>query len=138
MTSQWTPIVDFYGVYEGRGFAINGLSHTIDQNAINPIIGFFSRLRGESVIKDVRFIDVNFSRAHGVGHNSTTGLNVGGITGRLEDSAQIINCFLSGTISVRYSLPVLTSAFNAHVGGLVGYSEPSATAGLPTIIPAFP
>ncbi|ANY65641.1 hypothetical protein BBD42_03560 [Paenibacillus sp. BIHB 4019] len=97
---NWTPIGDrsntpFRGNFDGNGFVISGL--TIDKQSSN--LGLFGNTSIESVIHNIKLIDVNVS-----GGNS-----VGGLVG--ANKGKITNSYVTGLVNGA-----------DHTGGLVGYN----------------
>nr|WP_306459131.1 GLUG motif-containing protein [Aliarcobacter faecis] len=96
-SSNWTPIEDFNGNFDGLGHTISNL--TID-NEYAYYQGFFAWTGSSSLIKNIGLINVNVK-----GYRS-----VGGLIGYGE--GVIENSHVTGNVVGHY-----------RVGGLVGYSE---------------
>ena len=137
LTSEWTPIPStFYGIFDGNGYSITGLniSSTEDQ------AGFFKAIGSNNVVRNLTFVNPTItSTASGVGvlageidkvaeavdnvHikgtiNVRGKTGVGGLVGYLRDGAEIRDCSVDGTGTIR--------AYDSNgndgrmVGGLVG------------------
>lgn len=99
---EWTPIMNFYGTFDGNGKTISGLQCTTE----NDYVGFFGGggySRGS--IKNVHLTNSSFV---GLGY-------VGGIAGYHE--GEIKNCFVDSTVIVIGDHSV--GALVGHNGGFV-------------------
>lgn len=93
----WEPIDNFYGVLDGNGKTITGL--TISEQNDTPA-GLFRDIEVDAEVKNLNIVDAN-----------SVGVNyVGAIAGELY--GKLTNCYVSGTV---------TAAISA--GLLAGYSE---------------
>ncbi|MGG4217830.1 S-layer homology domain-containing protein [Paenibacillus jamilae] len=102
----WNPIANFAGVFDGNGYTISGL--TINQ-PLSMNVGFFGNLTATSIVRNVRFMDVNIIGNRNVG--SFAGTNFG----------QISNVFASGSVEA------LGEGTYDYAGGLVGVNSASIT-----------
>ncbi|MDD3765982.1 MAG: ZmpA/ZmpB/ZmpC family metallo-endopeptidase-related protein, partial [Eubacteriales bacterium] len=108
----WRPIGDygrnssqFTGRFDGNGHIIRNL--TINRSGHN-YQGLFGWLSGNAVVTKLALENVNI-KASGREH-------VGGITGRMNSSANINQSYVTGSISARH-----------YVGGIVGYQDDSSS-----------
>lgn len=100
----WTPISDFWGVFDGQGYVISGLY-------VNDVrlsdVGLFGYLNGGTV-KNVSVVNSFFCGK----------LNIGSIAGAIKEAA--------GTVSGCYSDAIIQSypdkEDGAQAGGIVGYN----------------
>jgi len=105
LTSDWTPISNFQGHYDGDNFEITGLKIT---TAIEISYGSYAGLFGmltNAEVKNVRLIGVDITTPNGA--------SIGGLAGSVLSSS-IENCHVSGKITVTNPNSTL------NVGGLVG------------------
>ena len=100
----WTPIKQFSGTFDGRGYTIKGL--TIDETitASNSSYGFFGQTTNGAIIKNVTFTGVNIE-------TNLTNAYVGAIVGKAENTF-FINCGTSGVVSG-----------GIYAGGIAGYAS---------------
>jgi hypothetical protein len=121
--TNWTPIRNFSGHFNGRGHTISNL--TITSNG--DLIGFFSGTASGGRIENVNLVSVNVSG----------NLNVGGLLGA-NDVGTVQNCSVSGTVRGNSGVGMLSGAnygggvisnctasgkvvaTGSYVGGLVG------------------
>ncbi|MBQ4602516.1 MAG: leucine-rich repeat protein [Clostridia bacterium] len=120
---EWTPIDEFRGIFDGRGYDIKGLYYN-DPN--HNQIGLFKYTNSGSVIRNLGVIDSYFSGNQSVGaiagqssstvyncHSNSTvvsgiGGGAGGITG-YQATAKIYRCYNTGLVTGWY-----------HLGGIAG------------------
>lgn len=130
-TSNWTPIADFSGHYDGKGHTISG----ININGTNSQIGLFGSVTESGVVQNVHLINSTikgWSSVGGiVGYNKGTIANcsnratvigftcAGGVIG-YQDHGVVENCSNSGDISIT-KLADTQSDKPAAVGGVVGF-----------------
>ena len=103
---SYTPIGNventhvFYGIYDGDGYVIKNISHTISQDY--SLSGLFGQVNG--TVQNVNLKDCNFE-----------GREVGGIAGKMKGGASILNCnVIGGTITGKGSFAA------GYLGGIVG------------------
>jgi len=99
---KWTPIMNFYGTFDGNGKTISGLQCVTENN----YVGFFGGggySRG--TIKNVHLTNSSFKGSS----------SVGGIAGYHE--GEIKNCFVDSTVIVEGDYSV--GALVGHNGGIV-------------------
>ena len=95
--SNWTPISDFAGTFDGNNKTITGL--TINQSATDNV-GLFTSIAKGGTVKNLTLDDVDI----------TANSNVGAITG--QNWGTIENCSVSGSVT--------GSSVNSYIGGIVG------------------
>ena len=95
--SNWTPISDFAGTFDGNNKTITGL--TINQSAMDNI-GLFASIAEGGTVKNLKLDDVDI----------TAGYYVGAIAG--ENRGTIENCSVSGSVT--------GSSNKSYVGGIAG------------------
>lgn len=101
--SNWTPIADFKGHYDGQGYRISNLNISLIQDNL----GLFGNTEGAE-LTDIHLDNVSIqSSAY-----DCIPVNVGPLVG-YADSTTIVDCHASGTVNAPAS---------DNVGGLVGYS----------------
>ena len=112
LTSNWTPISNYQGTFDGKGHTINGMTIT---EATSNNIGFIAQLSGTVENLGLSGVNINI-KVEG------TNANVGAIAGFAGDG-QIINCYSSGTISAEAS----GTSTVTYVGGIVGNATGTET-----------
>lgn len=95
--SNWTPISDFAGTFDGNNKTITGL--TINQSATDNV-GLFASIAEGGTVKNLKLDDVDI----------TANSNVGAIAG--QNRGTIENCSVSGKVA--------GSSVNSYIGGIVG------------------
>jgi The GLUG motif len=98
-STNWTPIAEWNGTFDGQGFTINGLN--INQTSKN--VGFFSVVDPGGVIKNIKFTNVNIEGSQYVG----TLIGEGKPT-------------LVENVSVDGGTIVSTDELDSRIGGLIG------------------
>ena len=96
--TEWTPIPNFAGTFDGNGKTITGL--TINQSAMDNV-GLFASIDDVGTVKNLKLDKVNV----------TANSNVGAIAG--ENRGTIENCSVSGSVT--------GSSNNSYVGGIAGF-----------------
>lgn len=96
--TEWTPIPNFAGTFDGNGKTITGL--TINQSAMDNV-GLFASIDDVGTVKNLKLDKVNV----------TANSNVGAIAG--ENRGTIENCSVSGKVA--------GSSVNSYVGGIAGW-----------------
>ncbi len=96
--TNFTPIANFAGAFDGNGHVIKNL--TISQTTSG--VGLFAEVVSGSVVRNLGLTNVSV-----VGGSKT-----GGLVGQCDAGAQIINCYVTGSIS----------STSNYVGGLIGYN----------------
>lgn len=104
--SNWTPISDFAGTFDGNNKTITGL--TINQSAMDNI-GLFASIAEGGTVKNLTLDNVNI----------TAKSNVGAIAG--ENRGTIENCSVSGSVTSSAGVN------NGNVGGIVGLNRGTIT-----------
>ncbi len=99
---EWTPIMNFYGTFDGNGKTISGLYCTTENN----YVGFFGG--GGYSRGTIKNVHLTNSRFEGLGY-------VGGIAGYHE--GEIKNCFVDSTVIVKGEHSV--GSLIGHNGGTV-------------------
>lgn len=141
LTSNWTPVAGFEGIFDGDNHSISGLVIS----ATGDYAGFFSGLNSHTVVKDLTFVSPtvtstdeyvgvlagsassNASTIHPqVSNVNVTGAfsvsgenNVGALIGQVNNGVQIEDCSVDGT-SVASSTIAGNSASGRPIGGLLG------------------
>lgn len=129
LTSDWTPIKDFSGVFDGNGYVISGLN--IPQSAGLEAAGVFASLVSGAKVSNLGVMIKDEVIAEGGLAES------GGIAGKCESGASIENCFVAGgkitgkaagsiagtnegTIYGCYATTEVAGIANASIGGISG------------------
>lgn len=129
LTSDWTPIKDFTGVFNGNGYVISGLN--IPQSAGADAAGMFASLVSTAKVSNLGVVIKDEVIAEGGSAES------GGIAGKCESGTTIENCFVTGgkitglaagciagsnagTITNCYATTEIAGATNASIGGICG------------------
>jgi hypothetical protein len=97
--SNWTPIGNFNGSYDGNGKTISNLTINVPSEDSQ---GVFSRLGSSAVVKNVGLVNCSV-----VGRDINS--EVGGVVGRNGGTVQ--NCYVTGSVSGDRS-----------IGGVVGFN----------------
>jgi hypothetical protein len=109
--ASYNPISSFYGVYDGQGFEIQGLTNIVPEIQRGTLygdiglVGLFIYTNG-AILKNISLTAINIQAYQGVNVYSGAGLSVEATNTRIE------NCFVTGNIKGP-----------ANVGGLVGSAE---------------
>lgn len=129
LTSDWTPLKDFAGVFDGNGYIISGLK--IPQSKSAEAAGLFANLKSGAKVSNLGVMIKYEVIAEGESAES------GGIAGKCESGASIENCFVAGgkitglsagcitgnntgTITDCYATTEVAGAANASIGGISG------------------
>lgn len=129
LTSDWTPIKDFTGVFNGNGYVISGLN--IPQSAGLEAAGVFASLKSGAKVSNLGVL-IKDEVTAGAGSAES-----GGIAGKCESGASIENCFVAdgkitgkaagsiagtneGTIYGCYATTEVAGIANASIGGISG------------------
>ena len=118
--SQWIPIDDFEGIFDGKGHTISGvyIDNTSDTDDKSNTFGFFASTSGTIQNLNIEKASIN------VTIGDKTGVScIGGVAGHVENSGAIINCSFDGEINVEASEVAISGAF---VGGICGLYESKA------------
>lgn len=112
---NWTPIGDyqapFTGTFDGHGYVISGLTY----DGLTGYAGLFGRVSATGVIKNLGLEQVSITvSGGGVMGNCYVGGLVGHMGGNISSSAQMYNCYVTGSVTARIDSGTL------HVGGLAG------------------
>lgn len=120
---EWTPINEFRGIFDGRGYDIKGLYYN---NPDHNQIGLFAYTHSGSVIRNLGVTDSYFSGNQSVGpiagqssstiynchSNSTAVADIGGGAGGIigyQANGRVYNCYSTGLVTGYY-----------HLGGIAG------------------
>ena len=112
LTSDWWPIVSFYGTLDGDGHTISGLNVT--GSSTPNLGGIVNSLYGNGTIKN---LNVNVS----VTSNYASNARVGGIVG--YNYGTVENCTFSGSVTGGK----INNSNNGAIGGIVGLNESTGT-----------
>lgn len=129
LTSEWTPLKDFTGVFDGNGYIISGLKIPQSNNA--EAAGLFANLKSGAKVSNLGVMIKDEIIAEGGSAES------GGIAGKCEAGASIENCFVAGgkitglsagsiagtnegTIYGCYATTEVAGIANASIGGISG------------------
>lgn len=129
LTSDWTPLKDFAGVFDGNGYIISGLK--IPQSKSAEAAGLFANLKSGAKVSNLGVMIKDEVIAEGGSAES------GGIAGKCESGATIENSFVTGgkitglaagciagsnagTITNCYATTEIAGATNASIGGICG------------------
>ena len=129
LTSDWTPLKDFAGVFDGNGYIISGLK--IPQSKSAEVAGLFANLKSGAKVSNLGVMIKDKVIAEGGSAES------GGIAGKCESGATIENSFVTGgkitglsagcitgsnagTITNCYATTEIAEATNASIGGISG------------------
>ena len=104
--SNWTPISDFAGTFDGNNKTITGL--TINKST-GSNVGLFASIAKGGTVKNLKLDDVDI----------TAGSNVGAIAG--ENRGTIENCSVSGSVTSSAGVN------NSNVGSIVGLNRGTIT-----------
>ncbi|MDR0681575.1 MAG: hypothetical protein LBG15_07000 [Dysgonamonadaceae bacterium] len=106
LTSQWEPVTNFTGTFDGNGKIISNLQ--INSSAdVNTGVGFFGRVTGATI------------RNLGIKGIVKALYRAGGIAGQVESPGVLLeNCCFDGEIEV-----TATDNTNVFAGGIVGYNN---------------
>ncbi|MDR2805893.1 MAG: hypothetical protein LBB85_09725, partial [Dysgonamonadaceae bacterium] len=105
LTSQWEPVTNFTGTFDGNGKIISNLQ--INSSAdVNTGVGFFGKVTGATI------------RNLGIKGIVKALYRAGGIAGQVESPGVLLeNCCFAGEIEVTATEP------NVFAGGIVGYNN---------------
>jgi len=147
-TDMFTPSSSFYSSFDGRGFAINGLSILSDiQNGdavgLFASIGGLASIRNLTISGEISFRTTGILRYVGgicgyagsgaidnctshvnIAVNTTSAVSAGGIVGFMERGT-LSNCRADGNISVAVRNP--TAENFAYAGGITGTAKTTGT-----------
>ena len=129
LTSEWTPLKNFAGVFDGNGYVISGLK--IPQSKSAEAAGLFASLVSGAKVSNLGIMIKDEVSAEGGSAES------GGIAGKCESGASIENCFVAGgkitglsagsiagtndgTIYGCYATTEVAGIANASIGGISG------------------
>lgn len=129
LTSDWTPLKDFAGVFDGNGYIISGLK--IPQSKSAEVAGLFANLKSGAKVSNLGVMIKDEVIAEGGSAES------GGIAGKCESGATIENSFVTGgkitglsagcitgsnagTITNCYATTEVAGIANASIGGISG------------------
>ena len=104
--SNWTPISDFAGTFDGNNKTITGL--TINKST-GSNVGLFASIAKGGTVKNLKLDDVDI----------TAGSNVGAIAG--ENRGTIENCSVSGSVTSSAGVN------NSNVGSIMGLNRGTIT-----------
>ena len=115
--AQWTPIgyySDYSGTFDGQEHTISGLyfQNFIDYSEYAKV-GFVAELRNGGCVCNLTVADSYFAPPS----VSTAQYYLGGIAGRIDTEASVVNCHFNGTIQGG------SGYWNNSTGGIVGYSS---------------
>ena len=112
--ASWTPIgtyaAPFTGTFDGQGHVISHL--TIDD--LLAYGGLFGRVSATGVIKNLGLEQVSIRISGGVDGSCYVGGIAGQMGGNVGSTAQLRNCYVSGSITAQLS------SGNLYLGGLAG------------------
>lgn len=129
LTTDWTPLKDFAGVFDGNGYIISALK--IPQSKSAEAAGLFANLKSGAKVSNLGVVIKDEVIAEGGSAES------GGIAGKCESGASIENCFVAdgkitgkaagsiagtneGTIYGCYATTEVAGIANASIGGISG------------------
>ena len=110
--SNWTPISDFAGTFDGNNKTITGL--TINQSAMDNI-GLFASIAESGTVKNLTLDNVDI----------TAGSNVGAVAGL--NRGTIENCSVSGSVTGSSNNSCVGGIAGWHYGGIITDCHSSAT-----------
>ena len=127
MQTNWTPISNFYGTFDGNGKTITGL---VVNSADYAPIGFIKNNRG--TVKNLTLKNANIKGIYHVGtvvgsnYSTISGCKVengsvegkdyvGGIAGNNQSDGEITNCNVSCILKA-------TTETSSNAGGIIGYA----------------
>ena len=110
--TEWTPIPNFAGTFDGNGKTITGL--TINQSAMDNV-GLFASIDDVGTVKNLKLDKVNV----------TANSNVGAIAG--ENRGTIENCSVSGSVTGLSDNSCVGGIAGWHYGGTITDCHSSAT-----------
>lgn len=129
LTSEWTPLKDFTGIFNGNGYIISGLK--IPQSKSAEVAGLFANLKSGAKVSNLGVMIKDEVIAEGGSAES------GGVAGKCESGTTIENCFVTGgkitglaagciagsnagTINNCYATTEIAGVANASIGGISG------------------
>lgn len=132
----WRPMVSFQGHFDGDFHTISGLFY----DTLGPKVGFFEEITGSATVTNLGIVNsffrgtANLGGIAGVALDATvshcffegtlecngtgTGDYVGGISGTMEGTTIISDCYTTGSIYATNEAAIIHG--NSH-GGIVGY-----------------
>ena len=132
---EWTPIVDFGGIFDGRGHTIHNL--TITQLSYKRTNGYYciglfatTTVNGtslkptNSIIKNLA-VNINKFSLEITNNNTGFTVEIGGIVGYVSNS-DIINCYVTGQ-NINIESVGNTNGPSYTIGGLLGNVPGSAS-----------
>ncbi len=112
---NWQPIMNFKGVFDGNGYAINNLNIVKTYEDTTTYVGLFGNV-SNSVIKNIDLNNVNIIVNTKSAANLSYEMYVGGLAGHLNDYTQISNVDINGYVS-----GTNTTNSSSYIGGISGY-----------------
>ena len=112
--NQWTPIDDFSGTFDGKGYIISGVYVDNTDDDSNDF-GFFASTSGTIQNLNIANSAITVSVKDESGE-----IKVGGIAGHVENDGKIMNCSFDGEIDVTAEKVQL---IGMEVGGICGLYE---------------
>ena len=121
LSGEWTPIANFTGQFDGRGYSIHNM--TITETDITRI-GLFGSVNNATLknvaLKNIR-IDIKNTTS------ITTAVFIGGLVGYVAGRSTVNNCFVTGSIT--HDL-LVSNSYIVSTGGVIGYADSSTTGSL--------
>ena len=114
LTSEWTPIRNFAGSFDGDGHTISGMTIGTEESPLNKTeVGFFDNLAANASVQNLNITGAAiYAKTSGTLDNTAGGVLAGAVK-----SAKINNCTVQGSM-------VSVNAGNfAYTGGLIGKIE---------------
>ena len=112
LTAEWTPIDDFRGIFDGKGFSVNNLY--VEQSSSVQYAGLFGRITTDGVtIKNVN-VDLGSPGVNAVSNGGVA--YAGGLIGAIyATNITVLNCNVTGDVRAFQG-----GFYTAHAGGLIG------------------
>lgn len=126
LTRDWTPIENFAGTFDGRGFTVSNVYFSTEtgkmQNTGNKGMGFFASIARTGVVKNLK-LSVNMelkTYRNDVINNVQPQLSFGAIAG--VNNGSVENCSVSGSIKSTLGQESFAHYGDYVVGGAVGHN----------------
>ena len=113
---QWTPIDDFEGTFDGKGYSISNIyiEQTLQKRSTSSF-GLFGLAEGT-----IQNLNVENSNIKVIVGDYTSTAYIGGIAGRVGSYGKILNCSFAGTIDAEANNAKMTGL---SIGGICGEYE---------------
>ncbi|MFH2117318.1 MAG: hypothetical protein ABII85_04645 [Bacillota bacterium] len=96
---SWTPIENFYGVFDGNGYTISNLSIVKTYEDQTVYAGLFAQING-GIIRNLSITNVSFVITVRTGSTNGYQVYIGGLAGEISGYSNVSNIVVSGDIDV--------------------------------------